>query len=38
MKKVLALLLAGAVGYGVWRWYAQEHADRDLWADVTDAE
>lgn len=36
MKKILALaVLLGAV-YAVWRRYAEDHDERDLWAEVTD--
>ena len=36
MKKLLALLLIGALGYAAWRTYAEDHDERDLWREVTD--
>ncbi len=37
MKKLLVLLLAAGAGYFVWRKMNEDKADRDLWAEVTDA-
>jgi hypothetical protein len=36
MKKILVLLLAAGAGYVLWRKYAEDNAERDLWAEVTD--
>lgn len=36
MKKLLIALLAAAAGYLVWRTYAEDRDERDLWTDVTD--
>ncbi|ACQ78275.1 conserved hypothetical protein [Beutenbergia cavernae DSM 12333] len=36
MKKLLLLAAIAAVGYVVWRKAAEERAERDLWAEVTD--
>ncbi|MCL3860766.1 DLW-39 family protein [Actinotalea sp. K2] len=37
MKKLLIALLAGAAGYVLWRTYAEDRDERDLWAEVTDS-
>jgi len=37
MKKFLALLIVSIGGYAVFRQFASQNADRDLWAEVTDA-
>ena len=36
MKKLLIALLAAAAGYAVWRTYAEDRDERDLWTEVTD--
>lgn len=36
MKKFLVTLLVVGVGYVLWRTYAQEQDERDLWTEVTD--
>ena len=36
MKKALALLATVAAGAFVWRKLADQRAERDLWAEVTD--
>ena len=36
MKKVLVTLLAAGAGYVLWRRYAEEQNERDLWTEVTD--
>ena len=36
MNKALLVLLAGAVGFLVWRRVEEDRQDRDLWAEVTD--
>ncbi|WP_220457988.1 MULTISPECIES: DLW-39 family protein [Actinotalea] len=36
MKKLLIALLAAAAGYLVWRTYAEDRDERDLWTEVTD--
>ena len=36
MKKLLVALLATGVGYVIWRTYAEDRDERDLWTDVTD--
>ncbi|HQY33318.1 DLW-39 family protein [Actinotalea sp.] len=36
MKKLLIALLAVAAGYVVWRTYAEDRDERDLWTEVTD--
>jgi hypothetical protein len=36
MKKLLLTLAVGGVGYVLWRKYAQEQDERDLWTEVTD--
>ena len=38
MKKLLVVLLAAGAGYLVWRNYASQEADRELWAEVTEAD
>ena len=36
MKKLLVALLGVGVGYVLYRGYAQEQDERDLWTEVTD--
>ncbi len=36
MKKLLLAALLGGVGYVLWRTYAEERDERDLWTEVTD--
>ena len=36
MKKLLIALLAAGAGYVVWRTYAEDRDERDLWTEVTD--
>ncbi|WP_231494841.1 DLW-39 family protein [Cellulomonas sp. KRMCY2] len=36
MKKLLVALLAAAAGYVIWRTYAEDRDERDLWTEVTD--
>ena len=36
MKKLLIALLAVAASYVVWRTYAEDRDERDLWTEVTD--
>lgn len=36
MKKFLIGLLAVGAGYVVWRTYAEDRDERDLWTEVTD--
>jgi len=36
MKKLLVALLGVGVGYVLYRRYAQEQDERDLWTEVTD--
>lgn len=36
MKKLMLALVAGGVGYLLWRTYAEERDERDLWTEVTD--
>ncbi|WP_221652008.1 DLW-39 family protein [Actinotalea ferrariae] len=36
MKKLLIALLAAVAGYLVWRTYAEDRDERDLWTEVTD--
>ena len=36
MKKLLIVLLASAAGSVVWRTYAEDRDERDLWTEVTD--
>jgi hypothetical protein len=37
MKKLLTLILASAGGYALFKKFQAASADRDLWAEVTDA-
>jgi len=36
MKKLLLLLVAGGVGYLVYRKIEEDRQERDLWSEVTD--
>ena len=36
MKKLLIALVALVAGYVVWRTYADDRDERDLWTEVTD--
>ncbi len=36
MKKFLVALLLLGAGYVLWRRYAEEQDERDLWTEVTD--
>jgi hypothetical protein len=36
MKKLLVAVVLGGVGYVLWRKYAEEQDERDLWTEVTD--
>jgi len=36
MKKLLVALLGVGAGYVLYRKYAQEQGERDLWTEVTD--
>ena len=36
MKKFLVVAVAAAIGYAVWRSYAEDRDERDLWTLVTD--
>lgn len=36
MKKLLVVLLVAGVGYAVWRQYAEQQDERDVWTEVTD--
>jgi hypothetical protein len=36
MKKLLVVAVLGGVGYVLWRKYAEEQDERDLWTEVTD--
>ena len=36
MKKLLIALIAAVAGYLVWRTYAEDRDERDLWTEVTD--
>jgi hypothetical protein len=36
MKKLLVALLVAVAGYVVWRTYAEDRDERDLWTEVTD--
>ncbi len=36
MKKLLVVAAAAAIGYAVWRAYADDRDERDLWTAVTD--
>ncbi|MCV2392833.1 DLW-39 family protein [Actinotalea sp. M2MS4P-6] len=36
MKKLIFATLALAALYLAWRTYAEDHDERDLWAEVTD--
>lgn len=36
MKKAIIALLAVLAGYVVWRTYAEDRDERDLWTEVTD--
>lgn len=36
MKKLVVALLAAAAAYVVWRTYAEDRDERDLWTEVTD--
>jgi hypothetical protein len=36
MKKLLVAAAALSVMYVAWRAYAEDHDERDLWAEVTD--
>ena len=36
MKKLLVALLALGAGYVIWRTYAEDRDERDLWTEVTD--
>lgn len=37
MKKLLVLAVVAGAVYAAWRRYAEDHDERDLWAEVTDA-
>ena len=36
MKKLLVAALVGGVGYVLWRKFAEEQDERNLWTEVTD--
>ncbi|MDO8106170.1 DLW-39 family protein [Isoptericola sp. b441] len=36
MKKLLVLAIVAGALYAAWRTYAEDHDERDLWAEVTD--
>ena len=36
MKKLLIALIAAVAGYVIWRTYAEDRDERDLWTEVTD--
>ncbi|WP_237728181.1 DLW-39 family protein [Cellulomonas sp. APG4] len=36
MKKLVVALLAAAAAYVLWRTYAEDRDERDLWTEVTD--
>jgi hypothetical protein len=36
MKKLLIALFAAVLGYVIWRTYAEDRDERDLWTEVTD--
>lgn len=36
MKKLALAVVLGGVGYVLWRQYAEERDERDLWTEVTD--
>ena len=36
MKKLVIALLAAVAGYVLWRTYADDRDERDLWTEVTD--
>lgn len=36
MKKLLVVALVAAAGYALWRMYAEDRDERDLWTEVTD--
>ncbi len=36
MKKLVIAALVGGVGYVLWRKYAEEQDERNLWTEVTD--
>lgn len=36
MKKLLGLMVIGAVGFAVWRKVEADKAEQALWAEVTD--